>query len=927
MEYDSWFTEATEISQPYEWQRKLAIDSECSNRLIQIPTGNGKTLGVATAWVWNRVICKNPSWPRRLIWCLPTRVLVEQTYSEIEKMLQRLGILWDHRDGNGHDGKVGLHYLMGGADSGDWHLFPEADAVLIGTQDMLLSRALNRGYGSGRAKWPMDFGAVNYDVLWCVDEVQLMDVGLATTIQLQVFRDDDGKVCKFERPCHTWWMSATLQKNWLKVSPDTDSLLQLPITRRNDDSNASIKRLEVVRIVQNRTAENEIAAMIARKHVESGNGSNGPTLVIVNTVERAVKVWKKVSKDKNLKSTDVRLIHSRFRPADRANWVESFLSRPHCKPGTDRIIISTQVVEAGVDFSAGLLITDLAPWPSLVQRFGRCARWGGSGLVFVIDQGFEKPAQAKPYEIDALIQARKACERLFDVSVNELSRFESMLELNEPKFYSTLYPYQPLHVLSKHELLDLFDTSLDLSGADIDVSRFIRAGDERDVSVFWRNEDESWDDSESVKPPSSIKYHRNEICAVPFVKARKWILNNVKKGKKAWIWDWVDRRWRIPKSGSEILPGQTLLILGSSGGYTPDAGWGSTYTKKVPEILQTNLNTIELKEITQWKYNKETCKEEPHTRFKRIFETSADLAEDDESLSFTVHSWQTIATHGWYVADVAESIARTVGTRYKSLLHLASRWHDIGKAHQAFQNSIWSDDRPNRCDLAKAPSRAWPSYTTDLYRIDKHNRRPGFRHELASTLSLFDVLQRFKPNHPALLGGLQKWLEAIEMDLNLSPTRKSSDKNTDSTEPTQIEREIIDLSSFEFDLLAYLVCSHHGKVRVSMNSGPKDQQAPGEKLYIKGVMNDIKDTAKSDSLPVISIANSDGSYSELPSSDLDLSPASLGLSTSTGKSWIERVLGLLDELGPFQLAWLESILRSADIRASRENKKDPLLIQ
>lgn len=33
-------------------------------------------------------------------------------------------------------------------------------------------------------------------------------------------------------------------------------------------------------------------------------------------------------------------------------------------------------------------------------------------------------------------------------------------------------------------------------------------------------------------------------------------------------------------------------------------------------------------------------------------------------------------------------------------------------------------------------------------------------------------------------------------------------------------------------------------------------------------------------------------------------------------SWLERVIHLRDELGPFRLAFLEAILRAADMRAS-----------
>lgn len=48
---------------------------------------------------------------------------------------------------------------MGGEETDlDWDVWPEKPAILIGTQDMLLSRALNRGYGMNRYRWPMHFG-------------------------------------------------------------------------------------------------------------------------------------------------------------------------------------------------------------------------------------------------------------------------------------------------------------------------------------------------------------------------------------------------------------------------------------------------------------------------------------------------------------------------------------------------------------------------------------------------------------------------------------------------------------------------------------------------------------------------------------------------------------------------------------------------
>ena len=53
-----------------------------------------------------------------------------------------------------------------------------------------------------------------------------------------------------------------------------------------------------------------------------------------------------------------------------------------------------------------------------------------------------------------------------------------------------------------------------------------------------------------------------------------------------------------------------------------------------------------------------------------------------------------------------------------------------------------------------------------------------------------------------------------------------------------------------------------------------------------------------------------------------MSIARIGLDGQDRRSWLERSTALLDSLGPFRLACLEAIVRSADMRASREEQKD-----
>ena len=116
-------------------------------------TGLGKTEGVLAAWSFHRLNRPDDRWPRRLVWCLPMRVLVEQTEQVARQLAGRMP----------EASRPTVHVAMGGEDTGEWFLYPERPAIIIGTQDMLLSRALNRGYASARARWPMEFGLLNQD--------------------------------------------------------------------------------------------------------------------------------------------------------------------------------------------------------------------------------------------------------------------------------------------------------------------------------------------------------------------------------------------------------------------------------------------------------------------------------------------------------------------------------------------------------------------------------------------------------------------------------------------------------------------------------------------------------------------------------------------------------------------------------------------
>jgi CRISPR-associated endonuclease/helicase Cas3 len=292
-------------------------------------------------------------------------------------------------------------------------------------------------------------------------------------------------------------------------------------------------------------------------------------------------------------------------------------------------------------------------------------------------------------------------------------------------------------------------------------------------------------------------------------------------------------------------------------------------------------------------------------------QAQADDAEDSEDLS--VSSWKTLACHLGEAAQCAREIGDALGlpARLVEIVELAARWHDLGKAHPAFQGAIRRDLRPPnvalRSDLAKAPDGAWVR-PPGSYRVQDGDTRRGFRHELASALGLFAILERFAPDHPALLG---PWAEVLVLTGGKISVASE-------TEPTPIERAVLDCTAEEFDLLAYLVIAHHGKVRVALHASPKDQDYKGDPergMPIRGVL-------EGDELPSVSVQLGAPPIAPLR---LTLEPAVLGLSSRTGRSWRERTLDLQARFGPGALAWLEGLVIAADRRASRMTTPDPSL--
>jgi CRISPR-associated endonuclease/helicase Cas3 len=856
MQFSPFFRQATG-QEPFPYQTEFATAPDIC-QLVHAPTGAGKTAAAIVGWLWRYFHSGLPT-PRRLAYCLPMRVLVEQTRDEARKWTAALQL----------PRPVGVHVLMGGEEPDEWDLDPEKPAILIGTQDMLLSRALNRGYGMSRFRWPMHFGLLNNDCLWVLDEIQLMGTGLATSTQLQAFRESLGTFGTVK----TIWMSATLLPSWLasvdyrdRIEPEL-RLAKQSLSPTKDYKAKGLrerwiaeKPVEPATLVEDGdTLNNMLAADDTTglaKFVAKRHQAGSITLVIVNTVNRCRELFKAIQKTyvapkakgrgkpavETKPSPDLKLIHSRFRPKEREAW-RTWLTQDAkslqtaCPLG--RIIVSTQVVEAGVDLSARTLVTELAPWPSLVQRFGRCNRRGefrrdNPARVFWVDVSSPDEKKAAPYSKDELDAARERIRAVTDVGLSSLATFFEALSQFEKE---RLFPFDPPHVVRRKDFIDLFDTTPDVTGNDIDVSRFIREGDDVDVQVFWR----------AIEPPlreltaaeaRRLAPTREELCPVPL--GTEGGIKGFLESHTAHRWDALASRW-VKADAADIYPGQVYWVATAEGGYASWLGWSSD--ADWPADL--------------WFRDPDA---------ERESETTEEPGYDTDLLS--VFGWQSITEH---TGDVVKELDVCVsGIELKEplpeLLALAARWHDWGKLHDVFQDAIRDevdgpgkrpDGRAGRRNIAKAaPKEFWQRYG-----------RPHFRHELASAIAVLTLLKAGQAPHA--------WANFVPHLQNLA---------------------------------LYLIAAHHGKVRLSIRSmpGEKTPNKP-EALFARGVWQD-------DEL----LAADLGGGVTAPAVKLDLSPMLLGR-VEGQPSWVERMLGLRDhkEFGPLKLAYLESLLRAADVRASK----------
>ncbi len=182
---------------------------------------------------------------------------------------------------------------------------------------------------------------------------------------------------------------------------------------------------------------------------------------LTNQVERAQEVYKKIKRklglDEDTPSDEVVLLHSRFTRKDRERHEDTAMKIMKCREENPRIVISTQVLEAGMDFSAELLLTEIAPADAIVQRAGRCARRKGEqGEIIIfrtedekghlpyekahVEKTLEWLEKNRNFNIKDFKEVYSFVDNTLDYKVNDYEASDTLIDLYECMLYADTRP-------------------------------------------------------------------------------------------------------------------------------------------------------------------------------------------------------------------------------------------------------------------------------------------------------------------------------------------------------------------------------------------------------------------------------------------------------------------------------------------------------
>ena len=972
--FDEYF-QAVHGHEPFPWQSRLTREVLASGKwpdVIELPTGTGKTAVLDTALF--TMAARPEVFPRRVVFVIDRRIVVDQVFKRAELIAEKIsgarndGVLAELRrrlsDFTDADELLGVVALRGGVPiEHEWARRPEQPWVMVSTVDQFGSRLLFRGYGVSERMRPVYAGLAGNDCLVILDEVHL------SRAFAQTLRDisSDGaipSICsvrpnKLPRRFQVVEMSATANEEGAKrfelVHDDFEASESL---KRIADAP---KRATLVEVRGTSPAHEAIPKAVLALVLKGLRDEEKSVGVIVNRVPTARETCAALRKQ----GIRAHLVTGRMRPIDR----ESVMDRIKQCVDPDRserleertVVVATQAIEVGADFSFDALISEVAPIDALRQRLGRLDRrgslaWqsGNPARCWILGVASAlKPNRPDPIYGDAsrvtweALQANSSSDEI-DVgpSTDLLKRLGD--DARSPKEDAPLL--LPTHV-------EAWTQTCPKPVADPSIADFLHgkgSQHEPDVSVMWR-----WDRSSqalALVPPRPA-----EFLSVPVSAVRRWIRGLAEppladtattppeeqrsrdqgvvereRNRLSRLSIWTGEEGSLVRPVErvdQISPGDRILADPSLGGITAGV-WDPTSQLEDGTGDDASRSPNDLGDQAQIAYEKRaTLRLDPNVR-EPWMESEPPKPDDERNASVTVRE----AVDQWLSDLPSDRLPKWVS---KAVERFTSQGrfevelveHDVGDNYPDYYVIVeCSVDPAVLGDVDDSSSSTGSATRLRDHLVGVGERAEAFGRRLGLSQAVLDDLRLAGELHD--LGKIDRRFQAQlhgHDEVRIAETTQSGDWLAKSlprarTKPRQwpsVRHEIGSVAlvqsnatllreAHDPDLVLHLIGTHHGFSRplpqIKADDDPQQLEAMG-RLENGGfrLCSATEDEDGTDS----------GSGERLP-----MSASTALINTPLALEMADRFWRLQHRYGHHGLAWLEAILRLADHQQSAEEAKE-----
>lgn len=547
------FFTAVHGCEPYVWQNTVAQDILCGQfpEQVSVPTGMGKTSMIDISLYCLAHAIHHNSTDRvgqRIFLAVERQVIVDGISEHVKRLVAAVNDPCTPETQAVHDALITISadniavkqesFHGSKRSTGEW-LDAVGATIVTTTVTQVLLRLLGRAPGVSRGVAPVHAGLLGVDSVILIDEPHLVIPQVSSIKQILGFQEGTSHVCVIGATVRDGVVD---DEKIFRFNPETES-------------SSAVDKLHAPKNVVVETVESNFPDYAVKTLmpylVRSGTFKLG---VIVNDIQTAKSTYTKVKKVAEKHGYRVRILTSHVRPAQRP--------APDEIGTAGEVLIATQVVEAGADFSLDVLVSELAPLPSMLQRLGRVNRDASSTeAVCYIKSAITKSSESI-YGTEPLSLLKETFETLIDGQAGPLDF--SLVE--QPALISRicnlvgddgkgLWPATPTPaVLSKKVVSEYLGSTSSPHGDPSGILKGIERDDRARVSIAWR--------SPVPLSGSTVEGLRASV-SVARPLAPECISLSLDKA-----WDVVSKREYIVvgSENKKLTPGCTVVVSAESGG-------------------------------------------------------------------------------------------------------------------------------------------------------------------------------------------------------------------------------------------------------------------------------------------------------------------------------------------------------------------------